>query len=208
MKEWEAHSGLPLFLLLGHEGCAVAPPNGRIQRDFPLREMLHQEPFRKDWSHAHNTKSRQGKDTCGAGLPQAQAHVFAKAALSPDKSTALTSPKQCFQLLKAVLRHTQSSTFTCSKQWFDTSKAVLSPVQSFGLTHPSSDFNCSKQRFDTPKAVVLQRAMSLFRNSSTHERETGEIGCKQTNRHSVAGATGVPDFQQSIIPPCPPTTHA
>lgn len=157
MKEWEAHSGLPLFLLLGHEGCAVAPPNGRIQRDFPLREMLHQEPFRKDWSHAHNTKSRQGKDTCGAGLPQAQAHVFAKAALSPDKSTALTSPKQCFQLLKAML---------------------------------------------------LQRAMSLFRNSSTHAQETGEIGCKQTNRHSVAGATGVPDFQQSITPPCPPTTHA
>lgn len=157
MKEWEAHSGLPLFLLLGHEGCAVAPPNGRIQRDFPLREMLHQEPFRKDWSHAHNTKSRQGKDTCGVGLPQAQAHVFAKAALSPDKSTALTSPKQCFQLLKAML---------------------------------------------------LQRAMSLFRNSSTHERQKGGTGCKQTNRHSVAGATGVPDFQQSITPPCPPTTHA
>lgn len=156
MKEWEAHSGLPLFLLLGHEGCAVAPPNGRIQRDFPLREMLHQEPFRKDWSHAHNTKSRQGKDTCGAGLPQAQAHVFAKAALSPDKSTALTSPKLCSHLLKAVL-------------W--------------------------------------QRAMSLFRNSSTHERQKGVTGCKQTNRHSVAGATGVPDFQLSIIPPCPPTTH-
>lgn len=157
MKEWEAHSGLPLFLLLGHEGCAVAPPNGRIQRDFPLREMLHQEPFRKDWSHAHNTKSRQGKDTCGAGLPQAQAHVFAKAALSPDKSTALTSPKLCFHL---------------------------------------------------PKAMLLQRAMSLFRNSSTHERQKGGTGCKQTNRHSVAGATGVPDFQQSITPPCPPTTHA
>lgn len=156
MKEWEAHSGLPLFLLLGHEGCAVAPPNGRIQRDFPLREMLHQEPFRKYWNHAHNTKSRQGKDTCGAGLPQAQAHVFAKAALSPDKSTALTSPKQPFHLLKAML---------------------------------------------------LQRAMSLFRNSSTHERQKGGTGCKQTNRHSVAGATGVPDFQQSIIPPCPPTTH-
>lgn len=130
MKEWEAHSGLPLFLLLGHEGCAVAPPNGRIQRDFPLREMLHQEPFRKDWSHAHNTKSRQGKDTCGAGLPQAQAHVFVKAAFSPDKSTALTSPKQCFQLLKAVLRHTQSSPFTRQKLWFDTPKAALSPAQS------------------------------------------------------------------------------
>ena len=172
MKEWEAHSGLPLFLLLGHEGCAVAPPNGRIQRDFPLREMLHQEPFRKDWSHAHNTKSRQGKDTCGAGLPQAQAHVFVKAAFSPDKSTALTSPKQCFHLLKAVV-----------------------------LTRP-------KQYFQLLKAVVSQRAMSLFRNSSIHGRQTGDTGCKQTNRHSAAGATGVPDFQQSITPPCPPTTHA
>ncbi|WP_154655524.1 hypothetical protein [Segatella baroniae] len=154
MKEWEAHSGLPLFLLLGHEGCAVAPPNGRIQRDFPLREMLHQEPFRKDWSHAHNTKSRQGKDTCGAGLPQAQAHVFAKAALSPDKSTALTSPKLCSHLLKAVISTAQSSAFTYSKLWFDTPKAVVSPVQSFGLTHPSSDFNCSKQWFHLLKAVL------------------------------------------------------